>query len=202
MAESRSRLQRHFEGFDPIYDNEIRMRHKEGHWVWIHDLGRVVSWTPEGRAHQMYGTHTDITQRKRFEQALRESEQNFRSFFESITDIVLVCQPDGTILFANQAASSILDHPPEDLIGRNALGLHPPEYRAEAESLLRDMMAGEADLCNLPLQAAGGSNVAVESRIWSGRWNGSECFFALIKDVSSEEEANQRFEQLFRNSPV
>ena len=57
------------------YDNEYRMKAKSGEWRWIHDRGKVVSRAPDGRPLRMAGTHTDITERKRTEQALTESRE-------------------------------------------------------------------------------------------------------------------------------
>ncbi len=53
---------------------EYRMRAKSGEWRWILDRGKVVTRAPDGRALRMAGTHTDITERKRTEQALAESQ--------------------------------------------------------------------------------------------------------------------------------
>ena len=57
-------LQRHFRGEIEFYECEARMRHKNGHWVWILDRGRVITWTEDGKPLWMFGTHQDITQRK------------------------------------------------------------------------------------------------------------------------------------------
>jgi PAS domain S-box-containing protein len=64
-------LNRHFSGESSYYDCEARMKHKDGHWVWVHDRGQVVTFTADGKPEWMYGTHTDITQRKEAELALR-----------------------------------------------------------------------------------------------------------------------------------
>ncbi|PID38110.1 MAG: hypothetical protein CSA65_08855 [Proteobacteria bacterium] len=66
-------LQSHFSGESPIYDCECRMRHKDGHWVWVHDRGRVVSWSPDGQPLTMFGTHAEITARKEAEAELSAS---------------------------------------------------------------------------------------------------------------------------------
>jgi PAS domain S-box-containing protein len=57
-------LQRHFRGEIDFYECEARMRHKDGHWVWVLDRGRVITWTEDGKPLWMFGTHQDITQRK------------------------------------------------------------------------------------------------------------------------------------------
>jgi len=68
-------LQKHFTGEIDFYRCEMRMRHKQGHWIWIQDAGRVYEWTTDGLPMLMAGTHLDITEHKRVEQALRESEE-------------------------------------------------------------------------------------------------------------------------------
>ena len=54
---SRDALQRHWEGETDHYDIEARMRHRDGHWVWVHDRGRVFTWAEDGRPEWMFGTH-------------------------------------------------------------------------------------------------------------------------------------------------
>ncbi|MBN1925395.1 MAG: PAS domain S-box protein, partial [Prolixibacteraceae bacterium] len=53
---------------------EFRMKHKEGHWVWILDRGKVSEWTPDGKPLWMSGTHRDITNQKKTEETLKLEE--------------------------------------------------------------------------------------------------------------------------------
>ena len=73
LQESSRRLARHFSHEEALYDCECRMKHRDGHWVWVHDRGKVVEWNADGSPLRMAGTHTDITQRKLDELRLRES---------------------------------------------------------------------------------------------------------------------------------
>jgi len=82
LIESKRLLNRHFSGEDEYYDLECRMKHKEGHWIWVHDRGKVVSWTKDGKPLLMLGSHEDITERKQTEEALQDSEEKFRALFE------------------------------------------------------------------------------------------------------------------------
>jgi diguanylate cyclase (GGDEF)-like protein/PAS domain S-box-containing protein len=68
-------LNKHFAGELPRYDCEARMGHRDGHWVWVMSRGCVLTRTPDGKPEWMFGTHTDITERKRQGEALRKSEQ-------------------------------------------------------------------------------------------------------------------------------
>lgn len=60
-------LEQHFRGELDYYEFESRMRHKQGHWVWVLDRGRVASFTADGQPLWMYGTHQDISERKHLE---------------------------------------------------------------------------------------------------------------------------------------
>ncbi|MFP4426513.1 MAG: PAS domain S-box protein [Spirochaetaceae bacterium] len=79
LAEANAMLQQHFAGEIPYYDVEVRMTHRSGEVVWVRDRGKVVSWTEDGRPLRMFGTHTDVTDRKaaeeRSERLLEEKEQ-------------------------------------------------------------------------------------------------------------------------------
>lgn len=64
LGELWAELERHFAGETEFFDREIRMRHKEGQWVWIHTRGRLVSRTQDGKPLLMLGTHSEISRRK------------------------------------------------------------------------------------------------------------------------------------------
>lgn len=68
-------LTAHLEGRTPVYECEHRLRHKDGHWIWVLDRGRVVERDAEGRPLVATGTHLDITARKTTEAALAASEE-------------------------------------------------------------------------------------------------------------------------------
>jgi two-component system, sensor histidine kinase and response regulator len=202
LKASETLLQKHFAGVLNHYDIECRMRHKNGSWVWVHDRGKVIEWTPDGKPLVMTGTHSDITQRKQAEEALRESEANFRSFFESMTDLIFVTAPDGRIVFTNQAVEHMLGCRTDELTGLHLLDVLPSDKRREAEEAFAAMVKGEQESCSLPLVRKGGGLVPVEARVWVGRWDGVNCLFGICKDLTAEQEAQQRFERLFRNNPA
>lgn len=78
LEQSNLLLEKHFKGELEYYEFESRMKHKDGHWVWVGDRGKVFSWTENGEPLMMFGSHNDITESKRIELALRESEENFK----------------------------------------------------------------------------------------------------------------------------
>jgi diguanylate cyclase (GGDEF)-like protein/PAS domain S-box-containing protein len=69
---SGEQLQKHFKGERDFYEFESRMKHKDGSWVWVLDIGKVFSWTDDGKPLMMYGARQDITGRKLREQTINE----------------------------------------------------------------------------------------------------------------------------------
>lgn len=136
------------------------------------------------------------------EEALRESEKNFRTFFEAIDELASVISLEGRILFTNGAFRRRTGYREDELAGMNALELELPENREKGAETFAAMLRGELKSCSMPMRAKDGSHVLVETRLWFGRWNGAPCVYTLSKDVGPEQEAQQRFEAAFRNNPA
>jgi len=79
LARSDYLLQKHFRGEIDFYESSVRMKHLQGHWVWIHNRGRVVARDSDGKPLRMVGTHVDITQRKEAEERLKAALQRSNS---------------------------------------------------------------------------------------------------------------------------
>jgi PAS domain S-box-containing protein len=67
LARTQPRLDAHLAGETPGYEAEYRLRHRDGHWVWILARGRVIARAADGTPVRVTGTHLDITQRRQDE---------------------------------------------------------------------------------------------------------------------------------------
>jgi PAS domain S-box-containing protein len=67
---SKQLLEQHWQGETDSYSFELRMKHKDGHWVWVLDTGKVVERDDEDQPLRMIGTSVDISMRKEAEQTL------------------------------------------------------------------------------------------------------------------------------------
>ena len=182
-------------------DLECQLRCRNGSIITV--LLTVATVRDEkGQLVRTRSTAINISERKKTEQALLESETNFRTFFETIDDLIIVAKPDGRILFANHAVKIKLGYTSEELTTLHVLDLNPKESRNDAETIFTAMLRGERKMCPLPLVAKNGVSIPSETRIWLGRWNSMDCIFGVSKDLSAEIEAQQRFECLFRDNPA
>lgn len=99
------------------FENELRMRHREGHWIWMLSRGRVVRRAPDGTARVMAGVHLDITERKALESALTGERDFLASLMEASITGVIALDEYGTIVFSNREAESILGLRPGQAVG-------------------------------------------------------------------------------------
>ena len=74
LKRSLALAQAHFRGELDGYESELRMRHRDGHWVWVLDQGRVMERDAAGAPWLMSGIHQDISERKQAEAALAQRE--------------------------------------------------------------------------------------------------------------------------------
>lgn len=82
VSVAKNALTAHFENQTPDYSVEIRMRHKDGHYIWIYDKGKVSKWDESGKPLMMFGTHQDITEKKE-----KELELEYVSNHDFLTGI-------------------------------------------------------------------------------------------------------------------
>jgi len=101
------------------FEIEYRIRAADGSWKWILGRGKAVSRDASGRALRMIGTHVDLTERKRTEEELRESEEKYRLLIENSHDIIYTLSPDGVFRYVSPSWTSLLGHPVSDVIGRS-----------------------------------------------------------------------------------
>jgi PAS domain S-box-containing protein len=84
LARSDELLAKHFAGESPDYECEVRMRHRNGLFVWVLDRGKVTGWDSNGKPLRMTGTRLDITRRKELEMELEFHE---RELVRNATDL-------------------------------------------------------------------------------------------------------------------
>lgn len=107
------------------YEMEQRMLCKNGTYKWILDRGKVMSWDKSGKPWRCIGTHTDITERKKTEQALKESEQYTNSILSAIPDYIFIMDANGLYLDFKSGNADDLILPQEILINKNIVDVLP-----------------------------------------------------------------------------
>lgn len=86
----------------PNYEQEFRMRHKDGSYRWIMTQAALLPGAG-GSATHMLGSHIDITEKKRAELALAEAEQFARASLDGLSAHIAIVTADGTLVAVNRA---------------------------------------------------------------------------------------------------
>jgi PAS domain S-box-containing protein len=113
-------MRRYLKGEVPHYEVEHRMRHRDGHSVWVHARGSVTSWGDDGRAEWVSGVHIDITERRRATDQVRESLLLLDTVFEAIPIPVVLKDTEGRYQRMNKAYAELFRVEAADLLGKTA----------------------------------------------------------------------------------
>jgi diguanylate cyclase (GGDEF)-like protein/PAS domain S-box-containing protein len=127
---------------DPLFGVEMRLRHRQGHWVWVVVRGRIVERDPDGRPRRIAGIQMDVTARKAAELAMLDSEIRFRSLFElSPVGIARNDFATGQFLEFNDALLAPTGYSRDELLARTYWDLTPAEYSTDEATQLQSLSA-------------------------------------------------------------
>ena len=117
------------------YRTNKRFVRKDGAVVWTEIAGSLV-WQHSGKPHYFIWQIQDITDRIRAEEALRASEERFRSIAEATQEWIWEIDAQGVYTFCSPAVESILGYAPASLLGRNSLDIVGGDSRQSVADLL------------------------------------------------------------------
>ncbi|MEP1079195.1 PAS domain S-box protein [Leptolyngbya sp. PL-A3] len=123
-------------GEAPNYRAEYRLRTQDGQWKWILSVGKIVAWNESGEPIRALGVYTDISDRKRAEEALQASESELRTLIEAIPDPLYVLTAEGQVLDAVERDPNQSCRPIEEQIGKT---LHQLLAKEQADEFLSCM---------------------------------------------------------------
>jgi len=119
IESARTVMVRHLKGETPHIEAELRMQHKDGHWVWILARGMAVERSADGRAVRVAGTAMDISGRKQAESEIARLSQWNELLLNSAGEGIYGVDREGCCTFINPAALAILGFSKEEVLGKN-----------------------------------------------------------------------------------
>jgi PAS domain S-box-containing protein len=186
----------------PVTDYEVTAKKKDGSLLLV-STSCAFYRDETGKVLGIEGIIRDITQRKRAEEALRESEERYRALAEGTSEAVLLRNSDGRIVYTNPAAVTLLHAAKtEDLLGHNYLDfVHPDDREESAIRISRTLTEGLPALRREHrLIALAGQVVQVESTglplIHQGQQHILGVFHDITERKKSEKEKNALQAQL------
>lgn len=140
---SNQKLQEHFAGKTEHYVCEARMRHKQGHWIWVLDTAKVVEYNSDGSPKRMIGTHLDISEQKATQEQLQSSRDQFATLVGNIPGIIYRCKYDAlwTMIYMSKQTSEITGYEPTALINNQQhsfISIIHPDDRTDVKNKIRE----------------------------------------------------------------
>ncbi|MCG8696744.1 MAG: PAS domain S-box protein [Bacteroidales bacterium] len=149
-----------------------------------------------------FGVQREVSTERKAEEKLRNSETNFRTFFNSIDSYLFILDKSGKIIEINQAVTQKLEYTPEDVIGQNIIALHPADRKEDVNKHFSELLKGNCHDCSVPLISKRGKIIPVETFANLGVWNGKPAIFKVSKDISALRLSEEKFSKVFHFNPA
>jgi two-component system cell cycle sensor histidine kinase/response regulator CckA len=143
---------------------EFTLRRADGSPVSLEAVGTNLLTDPTIRGIVLNAR--DVSERKRADRALRESEERYRDLFDNASDLVCMAAPDGALLYVNQAWQEGTGYSEDEIARMQLLDIIHPENRAHFSEVLRRVLGGERlDHVELVLMPKEGTPITVEGNL-------------------------------------
>ncbi|MFC1744989.1 PAS domain S-box protein [Candidatus Riflebacteria bacterium] len=171
---------------------DFRVLCSDGRVIWVNSQGDIVH-DKKGTPLSMLGSIVDITERKRAETDLEESENRFRELVESINDVIFEVAADGRITYVSPVVKRVLGYTPDDIIGQTFSPLVHPDDLSLVHQGFIDVQAGRLHPSEYRLRRKDGdfSWVCSSSRPVQGPDGRIIGIRGLLTDISERKKAEE-----------
>ncbi|WP_151947842.1 PAS domain S-box protein [Aliarcobacter butzleri] len=188
LEKSKQLLRKHFNKELDYYESEMRMKHKNGSWIWIEARGKVISWNEKNEPIIMMGTQLDVTKEKILIQEMEIVKNRFENMFKTHSSVMLLINPNNQkIIDANQSAVDFYGYSIDELKGMDISKINLlahqnlKEKYTEAKTLIKNSFIFFHKLKNGTIRTVEVNSSPIETE--SGL-----ILFSIIKDVTKEQE--------------
>ena len=178
--------------YNEAYDIEFKIRRENDS-----DIRSVYSKAelliePDGEQVKVIGVLQDITDRKKSDEALKESEEKFQSIMENSADAIFITDLDGRYVYTNKAVSEMLGFTSKEMLSKTILNLSPPDKKDDYLDVFKSIISEGKGFTEIELLKKDGNFISVDLNavlLPDGR------VYASCRDITdrkrTEEELNQ-----------
>ena len=172
------------------YAIEIRMRTKSGDWRWILTRGKVIERDETGRPVRMVGTHSDITERKRSEEILRETRDYLENLITHANAPIIVWDFSFKITRFNHAFERLTGRLAGDVLGQPLKILFPQDSIESSMAHINRTLSGERwDAVEIPIARVDGS---IRTVLWNSASLYNEDGTEIISTIAQGQDITER----------
>ena len=195
-------LEDYIAGKQETFEAQFRMVSKSGDDVWILSRGKIVARDEAGKPLRMIGTHTNVTERRRSEEELGESQERYR-FLASVIELssqpFAVGYPDGSIGTVNRAYCDLVGYSEDEMSHKGwDRDLTAPEYHElESRKLAELVRTGEPVRYEKEYIRKDGSCVPVELlvHVTLDESNQPLLYYAFVTDLTDRKRAEEALKE-------
>jgi PAS domain S-box-containing protein/putative nucleotidyltransferase with HDIG domain len=183
---------------------DVELMRKDGSFVWV-DISVTLLRDAEGQPAEVFAVIRDVTQRKKAEEALRTSEEYFRTLIENAWDAIVIVNAEGTMLYESPSSARILGYETDEIVGRNLIEFVRPEDVAANVDLFRRFRTepGSTVMIDAGFKHKDGHYIECEGTLQNllhdPKINGIVANWRDVTDRRRAEEAILASEERFRN---
>ncbi|MBL8036805.1 MAG: PAS domain S-box protein [Nitrospira sp.] len=194
---------------DGDYRQEFRLRHKDGTYRWIEARASFAT-EADGRRMHLLGSHSDVTDRKRMEETIRESEERYRALVElSPSGVFVFCE--GRTVYVNRTGALLMGaQGPQEILDRPTFEFIHPDYHHEVRESVKRLLGGGVSVHSAERVYVRMDGTTIPVQVETGRimWDGKPAILVVFSDITERKQAEQalreseeRFAIAFRASP-
>ncbi len=177
---------------------EFSLRRGDGSPVWLEAVG--TNLLSDATIRGIVLNARDVSERKRADRALRESEERYRDLFDNASDLVCMAAPDGSLLYVNQAWKDGTGYGEEEIGRMQLLDLVHPDCRARyAEVIERVLQGDRLDHVELVFVPKNGPPITVEGNLSCTFKDGqSSVVRGIYRDVTERKRVEEHLRRAER----
>jgi len=177
------------------YEIEYRIRGHDGIYRWF--LARGIPILDKNKKIlEWIGTCMDITEKKKAEDKIKESEEKFRNFFENSNDAIFIADAETRKLTdCNKKAEELLGYPRAKILSMKADSIHPKDKIQETMEGFKKQMEGKIDIVESEVLTKSGKRTPVAINASSIELNGKNYMLGIFRDITERKKAEEALKE-------
>lgn len=184
-----------------FYEIQLRVRHRNGEWIWMLQRGRIISKDKTNRPLIFHGIALDTSEQQKINRALEESEIKHRLMFENSPVGILFFDENGVITSCNNNFIKIIGSSKEDLIGLNMLHLSDPFLVQK----IKDALNGKIGIYEGNYQSVTAIKVTPVQATFASVYSYENVFFSgigIVEDITERKKIEEDIRKAKENAEI
>jgi PAS domain S-box-containing protein len=173
-----------------VADYEVRFKRADG-GTFLGSLNARAVKGPDGDVAYVDGVLEDITERKRAEEALRESEGKYRNLFHGSKDAIFIHDLEGNIFDANEQVSALFGYTTEETVSLRVPDLHPPEALSASREAFAEISRTGVVRFEIDFKRKDGSAFPAEVSSSLFEIGGEKVIQGIVRDITERKRAEE-----------